>query len=160
LGRSVVAALVVLSCVLVSASAMVPTAKPQASPAPSAIPTCPDPSKDPVTGTLDFSPSVLNLGSAGRYVTVRLALPDGVSPSSVYIPSVRLMGTVYAETCFSDHETGADKENSPHLVLKFVRDDVEATLSPGASVPVFVTGMLVDGTPLVATGVIAVTSGA
>ncbi len=161
LGKPVVAAVIALSCV-VSALVMVPKATPQASgsdlPGPSAIPVAPDQTKATVYGTIEFSPSVLNLHSAGKYVTIRLSLPEGCSLSSVYIPSLRFMGEVYAETCFSDHETGADKENSPHIVIKFLRADVAAVLDIGPAEPVFLTGMFVDGTPLYASGTLTVTS--
>ena len=159
MGKPVVAAVIVLSCV-VSALAMLPMATPQAEsgvPEPVAVPIAPDPTKTTVLGTIEFSPSVLNLHSAGKYVTVRLALPEH-TVSSVYIPSLRFMGSVYAETCFSDHETGADKDNSPHLVLKFLRADVAAVLDAGIGEAVFLTGMLVDGTPLYASGTLTVTA--
>ena len=66
------------------------------------------------------------------------------------------MGSVHSETCFSDHETGADKANAPHMVLKFLRADVAAVLVEGNDIGVFVTGTLVDGTPLYASGVVTV----
>lgn len=161
LGKSVIAALLVLSSLIVSALALFPAGSLQTSDQGSAeLPAGPiayDPTKAPVIGTIVVSPSVLNLNSGGKYVTVHLELPDGYSVSSVYIPSLRFMGIVYAETCFSDHETGADKENAPHMMLKFLRAEVKAVLSPGDDVSVFVSGMLVDGTPLYASGVMAVT---
>ena len=161
LGKAVIAAVVVLSCVF-SALALIPKAAPQASggvpPEPSTAPIAPDMAKTTVLGTIDFSPSVFNTHSMGKYVTVRLALPEGYSVASVYIPSLRFMGTVYAETCFSDHETGADKENSPHLMLKFLRADIASVLDAGIAEPVFLTGMLVDGTPLYASGILTVTT--
>jgi hypothetical protein len=157
--KLVVAVVIVLSCV-VSALALVPRAFTQASGSapnePSTVPVAPDTSRATVVGSIDFSPSVFNIHSAGKYVTVRLALPEGYSVSSVYIPSLRFMGIVYAETCFSDHETGADKENSPHMVIKFLRADVAAVLDTGIAEPVFVIGMLVDGTPLYASGTLTV----
>lgn len=161
-GRNLVVAVVIaLSCV-VSALAMVPRAAVQSSGSapnePSAVPVAPDPTKGTVVGTIEFSPSVFNIHSAGKYVTVRLALPEGYSVASVYVPSLRFMGTVYAQTCFSDHETGADKENSPHMVIKFLRAEVAAVLDAGVDEHVFLTGMFVDGTPLYASGTMTVTA--
>jgi hypothetical protein len=159
LGKLVIASLLLLSCFIFSAFGLVSTPEPGPSgdlPPPDGFPAAPDGSAEPVIGTIDFSPSVFNVHSGGKYVTVRLALSDGVPVSSVYIPSIRFMGTVYAETCFSDHETGADKTNAPHMVLKFLRADVAAVLAEGENTGIFVTGMLVDGTSLYASGVVTV----
>lgn len=158
MGKSVIASLLLLSCFLFSAFGLVSVPEPGPSdlPQPDGLATAPEGSTEPVIGTIDFSPSVLNIHSGGKYVTVRLSLPDGVPVSSVFIPSVRFMGIVYAETAFSDHETGAEKTNAPHMVLKFLRADVIAVLTEGKDIGVFVTGMLVDGTPLYASGVVTV----
>jgi len=158
LGKPVIAVLVTLSFVLVSALAMAPKATPQASGDAPPAPSSPETSSATVFGSIDFSPSVLNIHSEGKYVTVRLTMPDGYPVSSVYIPSVRFMGSVYAETCFSDHETGAEKANSPHLMIKFLREDVTAVLSPADSGQVFLIGALLDGTPLYASGTLTVTA--
>ncbi len=109
LGKTIAACLLLLSCVLFSAFAIIPGGQNATGGLPdqASVPTAPDVSEAAVIGTIDFSPSVLNLQSAGKYVTLRLSLPEGVSVSSVFVPSLRFMGSVYAETCFSDHETGA-----------------------------------------------------
>jgi len=156
--KSVIVTLLLFSSCVMSAFALIPHAGSQDSTIPTIVPIAPDQTKPSVDGVLDFSPAVLNLNSAGKYVTLRLTPSGDWSVSSVYIPSLRFMGLVYAETCFSDHETGADKQNSPHLVVKFLRADIEAVLAPGTDVPVFLTGMLVDGTPLHASGSLTVTA--
>ncbi len=160
MGRYLIPSILALSAVIFSGLALVSSPgadSPGEGPQPSMVPVPSDNTKTTVVGAIDFSPSVLNIHSGGKYVTVRLTLPEDVPVSSVYIPSVRFMGTVYAETCFSDHETGAEKTNAPHLVLKFLRADVAAVLAEGQDVQVFVTGMLVDGTPLYASGALTVT---
>ncbi len=158
MGKCVAASVILISCVTFAAFALVPnndSVPSVGSPGPSAVPIASDASGSPVQGTIDFCPSDLNLRSGGKYVTMHLAL-EGASVSSVYIPSVKFMGTVYAETCFSDHETGADKENSPHMVLKFLREDVRSVLFPGEHIPIFMTGLMVDGTPFYASGFVDV----
>jgi hypothetical protein len=42
------------------------------------------------------------------------------------------------------------------MVLKFLRADVAAVLAEGENTGIFVTGMLVDGTSLYASGVVTV----
>ncbi len=158
--RKMVVASLLLPCVFLSAFALVPPPDSghgsPADPGPDFASATPVPSDGAIVGTIDFSPSVLNLDSGGKYVTLRLALPEGVLVSSVYVPSVRFMGTVYAETCFSDHDTGSDKDNAPHLVLKFLRADVATVLTEGPNQSIFVTGLLVDGTPFSAYGSVTV----
>lgn len=160
MARKVVVATTLLSCFLFSALAVnCSDTGPQAdsaagSPATPATPTAPEVDDASVTGSIDFRPSVLNLGSEGQYVTLRLELPDGCCASSVYVPSVRLMGTVYAETCFS-HENGADGDSNS-LMLKFSRDQVRSVLDSGPAQVVFLTGMMTDGTPLYASGLVTV----
>lgn len=110
-----------------------------------------------IQGILDFDPDVLNLRSGGKYVTVFLELPEAYSVLDVFVPSVKLNGAVYAETCFGKHISDIDKDGLQELMLKFSKPDVKATLSPGESVEVRVAGVLDDGTPFAASDFIVVT---
>lgn len=110
-----------------------------------------------VQGVLDFDPDVLNLRSGGKYVTAYLELPEGYSVLEVFVPSVKLNGAVYAETCFGVQVFDTDMDGERELMLKFAKSDVKATLAPGESVEVRVTGVMNDGTPFSASDVITVT---
>lgn len=102
-------------------------------------------------------PGVLNLKSEGKYVTGFLELSKGNSASEVFLPSVRLNGVVYAETCFGHHISDANGNKIPELMLKFLKQDAKAVLVPGASVTVFITGVMNDGTPIYASSMVTVT---
>ena len=109
-----------------------------------------------VVGELSLHPEVVNLKAKGTYLTGFLELPEGYSVLDVYLPSVRLNGVVYVETCFghqllNDHGDGAGK-----LLLKFVKLEARQALSPGEGVTVFITGTMTDGTPLYAQDVVTV----
>jgi hypothetical protein len=110
-----------------------------------------------VQGVLDFDPDVLNLRSGGKYVTAYLELPEGYSVLEVFVPSVKLNGAVYAETCFGVQVFDTDADGERELMLKFAKSDVKAALAPGESVEVRVTGVMNDGTPFSASDVITVT---
>ncbi len=107
-------------------------------------------------GSLEFRPHVLNLRSSGEYVTGLLILPEGRNVRDVYIPSILLNGAVYASTSFGPHNLVVEYLNKQSMMLKFDRDWVQEVLSPGAAVPVWLTGVFTDGTCFSATSVVTV----
>ncbi len=109
-----------------------------------------------VVGALDFDPDVVNLKSGGKYVTGYLELPDGYSVREVFVPSVKLNGAVYAETCFGVQIFDTDRDGVEELMLKFAKADAKATLAPGDCVTVYVAGVMNDGMPFMADDVIVV----
>lgn len=116
----------------------------------------PQPTPPTLVGVFNLHPNVLNLKSGGRYVTGFLGLPDGYSVREVFVPSVKLNGVVYAETCFGVKVSDPYGDGVEMLMLKFCREDFKAILSPGNFVTIFVIGMLNDGTSFTANGEISV----
>lgn len=91
---------------------------------------------------VELEPSVLNLKSHGRWVTAHIE-PNGFEPTSIDISTVRLAGSVSAETKFAvvgDH----DRDELPDLMLKFSRAALEPLLTPGVNALVL-TGSLMTG---------------
>lgn len=107
-------------------------------------------------GTFEFRPRVINLDSSGRYVTGLLVLPDGHTVRDVFIPSIQLNGVVYASTEFSPHNPVVEYKNKGSMMLKFEKEWVLEVLPDGQDVPVWVTGMFIDGTPFEAKGTVTV----
>lgn len=108
--------------------------------------------------TLEFSPRVLNFGSSGKYITARLAIPDGRNVRDVVIPSVKLNGIVCACTSFGPHNPVVEYENKGTLMLKFDKEWVQEVLSPGTDVTVSICGSFIDGTRFVALGEVTIMS--
>jgi hypothetical protein len=95
--------------------------------------------KTSINATIDFDPDTLNTGSKGTWVTVYIELPEGYSPADADISSVRLEGTVPAES--RPYAVGDnDKDGIPDLMVKFKRSEVAEVLAIGGSVSVHVTG--------------------
>lgn len=95
--------------------------------------------KTSINAMIDFDPDTLNKSSNGTWVVAYIELPAGFKPTDIDIPSIRLEGTIPAETwpyAIGDH----DKDGIPDLMVKFKRSDVIKLLSDGDSVPVHVTG--------------------
>jgi hypothetical protein len=92
-----------------------------------------------INATIDFDPNTLNKKSNGTWVVVYIELPAGYNPADIDISTVRLEGTVPAETkpcAVGDH----DKDGIPDLMVKFKRSDVINLLPNGENVLVHVTG--------------------
>jgi hypothetical protein len=110
--------------------------------------------KTSINATIDFDPDTLNKSSNGTWVVVYIELPDGYKPADVDISSIRLEGTIPAETrpyAIGDH----DKDGILDLMVKFKRSDLINLLRDGESVPVHVTGK-VGSTPFDGADVIRV----
>ncbi len=92
-----------------------------------------------ITATIDFDPDTLNTTSNGTWVVVYIELPAGYNVKDIDVSSIRLEGTIPAETrpyAIGDH----DKDGIPDLMVKFKRSDAINVLPLGDSVPVHVTG--------------------
>jgi len=103
-----------------------------------------------ITVDIKFEPETLNQKSNGNWVKVTLDLPHGYKASDVDISSIRLEGSVPAETRPYEinkhhYDQGCDLDRSAHdhdtLTVKFKRSDVIAVLPAGDSVAVHITGM-------------------
>lgn len=95
--------------------------------------------KTSITATIDFDPDTLNKSSNGTWVVVYIELPAGYKPADIDIASIRLEGTIAAETrpsAIGDH----DKDGIPDLMVKFKRSGAINLLKEGDIVPVHVTG--------------------
>ena len=95
--------------------------------------------KTSISATVDFDPDTLNQSSKGTWVVVYIEFPDGYKPTDVDISSIRLEGSIPAETKpygIGDH----DKDGIPDLMVKFKRSDLINLLSTGDKVTVQVTG--------------------
>jgi len=95
--------------------------------------------KTSITAMVDFDPDTLNRSSKGTWVVVYIELPDGYKPADIDVSSLRLAGSVPAETrpfCIGDY----DKDGIADLMVKFKRSELIDLLSAGDRVPVQVTG--------------------
>ena len=115
---------------------------------------------NPIVASVDFHPGTLNLKSKGKKVTVFIALPAGFDINNIDVGSIRLNGVVPVKAkpvdqrCHDDEDQNDDSDNKEckkdsdqrqWLKVKFDRQLVIPTLSPGSSVEVKVTGNLVNG---------------
>ena len=92
-----------------------------------------------ITSTIDFDPNTLNQKSKGNWVTVYIELPAGYNVRDISVSSLRLNGTIPAESwpyAIGDY----DKDKIPDLMVKFNRDAVINLLPNGDNVMVTVTG--------------------
>lgn len=85
-------------------------------------------------------PRTLNLSSKGKWVMAKISLPDDADVADIDIGSLLLNKEV--EAAWAKVTRGGKA-----LLVKFPRDDVQATLDPGNQVSVLITGELDDGTP-------------
>jgi subtilase family serine protease len=96
----------------------------------------------PVTtigATINFDPDTLSRKSKGNWVTVMIELPAGHKPEEIDVASIRLEGTIPAES--RPYELGdSDKDGIPDLMVKFDRNKVINLLPNGERVSVHVTG--------------------
>ncbi len=92
-----------------------------------------------ITSTIDFDPNTLNQKSNGTWVTVYIELPSGYDVTNIDVSSIRLEGSIPAETwpySIGDYDHDGIKD----LMVKFRRSDVINILPNGDSVRVHVTG--------------------
>jgi hypothetical protein len=91
-----------------------------------------------INATVNIDPDVLNLGSAGKYITCYITLPTGYDVSNVDPVTIVLNGQF--TPAWSTIE-----EQEQVLTVKFSRSDLQAVLQPG-QVQLTVTGLLTNGT--------------
>jgi hypothetical protein len=92
-----------------------------------------------ISATINFDPDTLNQGSNGTWVVVYIELPTGYDVKQINLASIRLEGTIPAETRPSA-VGDQDRDGIADLIVKFRRSDVIAVLPMGDKVPVNVTG--------------------
>jgi len=104
-----------------------------------------------ITVNVDIEPKTLNTKSDGNWIKAEIELPHGYQAEDVDISSIRLEGTVPAESIPTERgkhheEHGCDKDRSSHdhaeLTVKFKRSSVIGVLSAGDKVTVHITGMV------------------
>ncbi len=98
-----------------------------------------------ISAVVDITPDTIKLGAGGKYITSYIELPVGYDVNDIVISSILLNGVVPAldsPTDIGDY----DNDFISDLMVKFDRAAVTAILSPGASVPITITGELIDGT--------------
>jgi hypothetical protein len=109
-----------------------------------------------VEGTVVVSPSTLNLGRRGQWVTAYLELPPAYDLAGVALSTLRLNRASPADP--STHTLGdVDQDGIPDLTLKFDLDRLRPTLDEGNPVTVVLTGELEGGHRLLARASIRVT---
>jgi len=94
------------------------------------------------TVSLDIDPSVINLASRAPFVTAYIE-PSGFDPSSIDVHTLRLAGSVPAESkpvTIGDH----NKNGVPDLMVKFRRDALDPLLALGVN-QLEVTGSVLTG---------------
>jgi hypothetical protein len=91
-----------------------------------------------ITAEIEFEPETLSQKSEGKWVTVEIELPHGYKASDIDIASIRLEGTVQAET--RPYQIEKRHHDDDSLKVKFRRSAVIAVLPEGKHVPVHVTG--------------------
>lgn len=95
--------------------------------------------KEGLNAMIKFDPATLNKSSNGNWVTVYIELPAGYKATDIVISSLKLEGTVPAET--KPYSIGDyNKNGTSDLMVKFSRSSVQSLLSDGNAVPVHIAG--------------------
>lgn len=89
--------------------------------------------------TVSVHPQTLNLRSGGRWITVKIALPEGMDPEDLDISKVRLW--VNGEEIEPEWGEACDD----CVMIKFSRDALQELGSPGEEVEIRITGELPGG---------------
>lgn len=88
----------------------------------------------------EFSPDVLNLSSNGNYVKMCTQLPTDLDPHAIRLSSVMLNDAVPALMMPPPDYGDVNNDGITDVCFKFDRAAVEATLTVGQSVPVYIQG--------------------
>lgn len=91
---------------------------------------------------LTLEPGVLNLASRGSWITAFIQ-PQGFDPAKIDVPTLRLAGSVPAESKFAN-VTDHDLDGIPELMVKFSRETLAGLLTPGVQT-LELTGSLLTG---------------
>ncbi len=106
----------------------------------------PDFPQDVDVATVNLGPSVLNMKSAGKWVTLYIEPPEGHDVSEIDFSSLKLQNSIDVEG--QPTESGDyDNDGIPDLMVKFDRQELIEILGPGDQI-VTLTGQLSDGSPL------------
>ncbi len=92
-----------------------------------------------ITATIDFDPNTLNKISSGKWVVVYIELPAGYNVADIDLASIRLEGTIPAESrpySLGDY----DRDAIPDLMVKFDRASIIDLLPDGQKIPVHIRG--------------------
>ena len=95
--------------------------------------------------SFDLSPSTLNLRSMGHWVTATVEPEPPASPADIDVASIRLNGSVAADSSAPTSIGDADSDGRPDLTVKFDRAAVELTVAEGETVPVTISGKIGSG---------------
>ena len=96
-----------------------------------------DPTPTPIA--IELTPKTLNLASRGRWVTGYLEPAPPFAARDIEIATIRLNGTVAADTSAPTALVDHDGDGIKELMVKFDRAALELTLPDGDEVPVIVT---------------------
>jgi len=107
---------------------------------------------------VDVAPRVLNLRSAGRWITVFIGV-EGHDAHELDVDSIELRvdGGLPLRAAFSGRGYGDhDGDGTTDLMVKFARNEIIAGLTGGGEAVVTITGVLRDGAPFGGTGTLRV----
>ncbi|HET9952324.1 MAG TPA: choice-of-anchor D domain-containing protein [Candidatus Eisenbacteria bacterium] len=103
----------------------------------------------------DFDPNTLNLDSNGRFTNAYVELPPGLDPRRVVLSSVRfrdVLGVTQDDLMIGDF----NGNGVPDLHFRMDRQQVEALLPEGPTVPIWLTGEVENTTYFKADGIVRV----
>jgi len=93
---------------------------------------------------VDIKPEILNINSAGNWITAYIEVPDEYDVNTIDVSTVRMSGIIPAETSMfgvGDY----DRDKIPDMMVKFSRAKVCEQLVSGLNT-LTITGCLHDGT--------------
>jgi hypothetical protein len=104
--------------------------------------------------SVDCDPDTLNLKSQGKWITCYIELPSGSDPRSIDASTILLNGVLAPELNFkygfvkseTSYIMDHDGDGVLERMVKFKRSEVQQLLSLADSVPLTITGNLLDGT--------------
>jgi hypothetical protein len=96
----------------------------------------------PVVMQAKILPNSINLNSHGKWITATIEPPAGYSIGDIDISSILLQGSV---PLFEPPQIGDfDQDGIQELKMRFDRASLQSVLSPGNSVPITVSGRILD----------------
>lgn len=104
---------------------------------------------EPIEMDLKMTPQTLNLKSRGKFVTAHLQLGDEIDIDQVDSENLLLEGSISPSKI-------SENAQAKKLTIKYDRSALQDILAAGDAVEVSVSGLLPDGTPIIATDTIRV----
>jgi hypothetical protein len=95
-------------------------------------------------------PETLNIKSNGRWVTVKITLPQGISSSEVNTGSIKLW------LCDDSIEPVWDRTSNDTIMLKIDRSTIQSLVSGNGNITIRLTGILPTGQPFEGTDTLRV----